>query len=311
MFFVISGFLISGLIFSELDKTQKFNIKRFFIRRAFKIYPSFYILIILTTLIFYVKRDLNYQNLFAEIFYFQNYHSGLWSHTWSLAVEEHFYIFLPIIFCFLQAFSVRHNSKMTFIYLLFLVVIVNLLKYNQNLNLASDNRITFYSHLRIDALLFGVLLSYCYKYFTKWFQWWTKYISLPIIVLALPLIYKIGVAGVFSPIQFEYGYTILYIYFGNLLLWTISTETVFENKVFFLPVKLGFYSYSIYLWHMPCKFWVVGRISQYIEFNYFVKLLLYIVSSLVVGVGFAKLIEMPFLKIRDRFFPSKIKWFLN
>ena len=50
MFFVISGFLVSGLIFSEFEKTNAFNAKRFLIRRGFKIYPTFYILILLTAI---------------------------------------------------------------------------------------------------------------------------------------------------------------------------------------------------------------------------------------------------------------------
>jgi len=304
LFFVISGFLIGGLIFAELDKTQKFDIKRFFIRRAFKIYPSFYLLIVLTAIIFYFKKELNYKDLYAELFYFQNYHNGLWSHTWSLAVEEHFYILLPLLFYGFRPFSMRHNSKKVFIFLIGLIIIINLLKYSQRMDLLSENRVTFYSHLRIDGLLFGVLLCYLYRYANKWIIWWSKYLSLPMFVLGLPIIYKIGIEGIFSPSQFEYGYTLLYVYFGNLLLLLIYAERMLRNRFFYLPIKLGLYSYSIYLWHMPCKFWILGRANKYIDLDYFLQLALYVISSFVVGIIFAKMVEMPFLKIRDRLFPG-------
>jgi peptidoglycan/LPS O-acetylase OafA/YrhL len=120
MFFVISGFLVSSLIFRELDYKQTFNVKRFLIRRGFKIYPSFYILIFFTALLFSIKQKLIVSDLIAEVFYFQNYHTGLWTHTWSLAVEEHFYFLLAGIFFLSNQISVNHKSKKNVVYFTFI-----------------------------------------------------------------------------------------------------------------------------------------------------------------------------------------------
>src|SRR5207249_3526564 len=99
LFFVISGFLISGLLFSENEKHGKVDFLRFFIRRGFKIYPLFYTLIGLTLLVYYFfDISFSYKNLLPELFFFQNYFAGLYLHTWSLALEEHFYILLIICF---------------------------------------------------------------------------------------------------------------------------------------------------------------------------------------------------------------------
>src|SRR5215471_16328047 len=54
LFFVLSGFLISGLLFAEFEKTRDINVKRFLIRRAFKIYPPFYSLLAVTALFFLI-----------------------------------------------------------------------------------------------------------------------------------------------------------------------------------------------------------------------------------------------------------------
>src|SRR3954452_19313690 len=62
LFFVLSGFLISGLLFSEFEKTGTINLKRFWIRRGFKIYPPFYALIGLTALVALLRtRQLPHQ----------------------------------------------------------------------------------------------------------------------------------------------------------------------------------------------------------------------------------------------------------
>ena len=97
LFFVLSGFLISGLLFSEYKKTGSIDLPRFFIRRGFKIYPAFYVMLLTTFLVaasygVYVPLGV----WLREILFFQNYKHGIWRHTWTLAVEEHFYLLLPL-----------------------------------------------------------------------------------------------------------------------------------------------------------------------------------------------------------------------
>ena len=104
LFFVLSGFLVSNLLFQEYKQTQTVKPIRFLIRRGFKIYPLFYIMIFL---LFFIESHLNPQyydiykaRLFNEVLFIQNYHYDvtLIGHTWSLAVEEHFYFALALLF---------------------------------------------------------------------------------------------------------------------------------------------------------------------------------------------------------------------
>jgi peptidoglycan/LPS O-acetylase OafA/YrhL len=110
LFFVLSGFLISGLLFAEYKKRGSIDFKRFFIRRGLKIYPAFYFLLIITfayQVRFHQVGPLS--RYLSEIFYVQNYGDLIWGHTWSLAVEEHFYILLPLFFLLL----IRYSSHRT------------------------------------------------------------------------------------------------------------------------------------------------------------------------------------------------------
>src|SRR6266498_3684108 len=98
LFFVLSGFLISGLLFHEHQRYGRINFKQFIVRRGLKIYPAFYCLIAATVGIAVLNKwNLPWKRIFAEVFFVQNYCIGLWSHTWSLAIEEHFYLLLPLL----------------------------------------------------------------------------------------------------------------------------------------------------------------------------------------------------------------------
>ncbi len=100
LFFVLSGFLISGLLFSEFQKSGEIRVGRFLVRRAFKIYPAFYFLFFFSTIGFFVLSHGHLpatNKVIGEATFTQNYVDSLWGYTWSLAVEEHFYLFLPLL----------------------------------------------------------------------------------------------------------------------------------------------------------------------------------------------------------------------
>src|ERR1700751_3039383 len=102
LFFLLSGFLISNLLFGEYRKSGSIRFIRFLSRRALKLYPSFYLLLVLTVLYCaFGHVPFTSRQLLGEIVLTQNYIGGIWGHTWSLAVEEHFYLLLPLLLAFL------------------------------------------------------------------------------------------------------------------------------------------------------------------------------------------------------------------
>ena len=88
LFFVLSGFLISGLLFKEHQQFGSISFKRFFIRRGFKIYPAFYLLILTTVLVKSIiyLQGIPWPSLFSELFFLQDYIPSIWNQDWSLAV---------------------------------------------------------------------------------------------------------------------------------------------------------------------------------------------------------------------------------
>ena len=114
LFFVLSGFLVSTLLFNEIKKNGSVNSKLFLIRRGFKIYPAFYFFLFSTLLYkyFFNHEVFGATRIVSEIFFLQSYLPDIWLHSWSLAIEEHFYIFIAILLWWLvkTGFIFRKNS---------------------------------------------------------------------------------------------------------------------------------------------------------------------------------------------------------
>src|SRR5271170_6931420 len=123
LFFVLSGFLISGLLYEEYHKRGSISFPRFFIRRGLKIYPAFYVMLLVTFIVQLAAGKLSGWGAYLrEILFIQDYKPGIWTHCWSLGVEEHFYILLPILLLFLIRVSSSSPNPFRVIPRVFLVV---------------------------------------------------------------------------------------------------------------------------------------------------------------------------------------------
>jgi peptidoglycan/LPS O-acetylase OafA/YrhL len=169
LFFVLSGFLISGLLFNEYKKRHAISFKRFFVRRGFKIYPAFYAFLLIAGLAEYfaVHHYGSTARYLHDIFFIMNYKSGVWPHLWSLAVEEHFYIFLPILLLLMMRYSPDRKDPFRILPWMALAVgILCIVSRAIEVDFGTPNFDMAYAatHCRMDALFFGVLLGYFYHF---------------------------------------------------------------------------------------------------------------------------------------------------
>ena len=162
LFFVLSGFLVSGLLFREYLSTGRARVGRFLLRRGFKIYPPFYVFLIVTVLLRLQRGDLlTRMDMLCEALFVQNYGPHVWSHTWSLAVEEHFYILLALIVLALQRYVRRDSLAAIPAIFIGTVTAVTTVRWISFMTLPYSNEaLRFPTHLQIDSLFFGVLISY-------------------------------------------------------------------------------------------------------------------------------------------------------
>lgn len=126
IFFVLSGFLITYLLILEKEKSE-INIKKFYIRRILRIWPIYYLFFIVSlAVLFYTQQSISYGTVLYYIFFLANipfiysFSIPLVSHYWSIAVEEQFYLFWPLL---------MKNIKKLFLIIFGLIIIMNVIRY--------------------------------------------------------------------------------------------------------------------------------------------------------------------------------------
>ena len=289
LFFVLSGFLISGLLFSEYKATGTISCWRFWVRRGFKIYPAFYVFTALTAVLI-LRSHLSTGPLWNELFFVQNYRAHFWPHTWSLAVEEHFYFALPILLLVFIKLLRRRSNPFRILPIISIALAMECTFFRILVTSAGAGRADFVfpTHLRIDALFAGVALGYFYHFDRSSFEEARKLWVLVVGVL-------IFLACILLPYLPQL--TFAYAAFTFIVAWTVN-QPAKTFRHFSGLAWVGRYSYSIYLWHLAA-FALVQRL-----FPRYASLMTYLIASILVGVILAKLIEMPFLRLRDKVMPS-------
>ncbi len=310
LFFVLSGFLVSGLLFQEYQRRGTISGGRFLIRRGFKIYPGFWALVAVTLLAGSLIGGITYapRRIFVELLFLQNYTMGLWAHTWSLAVEEHFYLLLPGLVWLLARRRPGSADPFAPIVPIFVVLASAALAGRCAVGWSSNNIRTylFATHLRLDSLLMGVVVSYAWHFQRAWFERTFARRRVGMLLAGIGLLAPAFLVRLGNPFIHTVGLTCFYLGGAALLIGMLFVPMPRLPGVRFLAF-LGAHSYAIYLWHIPLFMtlnWARQRFHMSISYPQFLGV--YLVGSLVVGVVLAKLIEFPFLKLRDRWFPSQL-----
>lgn len=319
LFFVLSGFLISGLLFREYQRSGSIDLRRFLIRRGLKIYPPFYLFILLSVL--YEARSgirFTLDQLLAEAFFVQSYHRGVWEHTWSLAVEEHFYILLPVTLWLLARRA--HPARRAFEKLpaaLVLVMVLTLIA--RTLTVLSVRPITLAvhlmpTHLNLDGLATGVLVSYAYHFhfprFTATVDRYRVWLACGATIGLLPclLLWRD------NPWMVSVGLTVVNFGFAAMLILALTSKGRAPGALRHVSrwlgggvAYVGMHSYAIYLWHMAVNEWAVVKFRLLLNRppSAGIDFLCYLAGSIVLGVLLTQLVERPSLWIRDRIWPSR------
>lgn len=311
LFFVLSGFLVAGLLFQEHQRHGSLAVWRFLVRRGWKIYPSFYALIGVTALAHFITRGTVALPAFArEIFFLQNYGPGVWNHTWSLAVEEHFYLLLPLLLVLLlRRRAANPADPFAWLPALFLLVatLCLALRVTVALHAPFDPRTHhFPTHLRIDSLLFGVVLAYFHHYRPDWFPLRrTRERGLLLAVGLLAFLPPFLFPAESTPWLSSIGLTLLYLG-GGAILWALRGWEPRPTRPVRALAFLGSRSYSIYLWHMPVAIWGIALARRLLPtWNWYLYFLVYFLGSFLLGLLMAHLLELPLLRLRDRISPLR------
>lgn len=336
LFFVLSGFLISGLLYREYDRWGTINYARFIWRRGLKIWPAYYaffgLLLVINVLwpclegarphYWLVKKT------WASWVFLQNYAYNRWPHTWSLAVEEHFYVALPVALWLLIRVHRKGQRQHRFDSIPYLAVFICLsavigraVSYWMS---SGTNLLYIYvaTHLRLDGLMFGVLLGYLWHYHRERVVGFVARRRL-VATVSAALVSTAVVVPFESFTYIVFVYPALYLGFGGILVLTLCTAwsqcpAVMRRCATPLTRSLqvmGIYSYTIYITHR-CVLRVVPNRTEAALRDLFaarglgsgaidaVVIAVYLVLALGSGILLSHIVERPVLRWREKHFPS-------
>ncbi len=299
LFFVLSGFLVSGLLFGELKRTGGIRWPRFLLRRMMRIYPAFYFLVLLTVGVrLWESHGRNARvvgkEFGSDLLFLQSYTPGSWGHFWSLSVEEHFYLLLP-----LMLFLLLRSGRLAWLPATFLITAVAALAgrlLTARLVPFSWQTHLYPTHLRIDSLFFGVLLAYYAHFDRERFEAAIQKNRTLLACVGIALLLPCVLFDQYDRFNYTFGFTCLYLGFGCMLCVALRSPPPKQFGII-VPAcaSVGRYSYSIYLWHIP---WLI-LISR-------LKLLssaLYLIGAIAAGVVAARCVEVPSQRWRERLAP--------
>lgn len=321
LFFVLSGFLIGGLLFKEYQQRGHLDVGRFLIRRGFKIWPGYFAFLAYLFVSSRIGIQHDVTSLAPSLLHLQNYLGTPRVHTWSLAVEEHFYLGLPLLLVGLFALQRRlRNHSLVPVACVAGIIACVATRILTNIHRPFSQWTHVYpTHIRIDGLLFGVLLAYMAHFHPARLQWIPKWRA-PLILLGLVPMMCMAFMPISHVFVWTIGFTLLSLGFGALLLALVlepSPDTfvgrAMATSVSRLVAGVGFYSFSIYLWHIDLGLKPAGMLVRPLMgrifpagFQWPVSVLVGVPVACGMGILMGRLIEWPALALRDRLFPAVV-----
>ncbi len=300
LFFVLSGFLIGGILIRDFNNYQGFStIKHFWLMRWYRTLPNFYFFLFINFSLNYFLK-LSHDSWWSYAFFIQNFTDRapeLFGESWSLAIEEWFYLLFPIVL-FVSHYFTKSWQKSFVITMVFMSSFSILLRCYafltiENLKWSKDIRkVVIY---RFDALMIGILGAYLKHYHIVIWQKITKRANL---IGSLLFISAISIYFFMDLKSFVPGVFIFVVASFSAFFFLAG---LYQNKEAsgLLPLcvqKISLWSYSLYLTNVPVKLSLlhVGIKSGWLAF------LLY----LMLATGFAYIayvcIERPGLRLRNR-----------
>jgi peptidoglycan/LPS O-acetylase OafA/YrhL len=304
LFFVLSGFLVSGLLFKEYLRSGRIRPGRFYVRRGLKIYPNFYTMLAVTSVALALARvAVEPRNVVHEVVFLQNYLPAAWwgrEHAWSLAIEEHFYFLLPPVLILLLRWDRFRRAPVRWAAALAgaLGVAALAIRWAMVRSGAEAGDVLFLTHTRVDSLAFGVFLSVLWHFtpariaIVRRLRW----VLLPVGLLLTAPCYLLSNE---HPFILTLGLTLNSVGYGMVLAAVLTLPRVLPMPLEPALAYVGFYSYSIYLWHLPLLAVVRNAFGQRPA-----GVVVFYVGSIVAGVIMARLVEIPALRLRERWVPA-------
>jgi peptidoglycan/LPS O-acetylase OafA/YrhL len=296
MFFVLSGFLIANLYYKKEDQT---NLLTFWLQRFLRTYPPYIVALIISFLAVSVVKHQSFN--IGYLFFFQNFYAKIpfFLLSWSLCVEEHFYLVFPLIM--LVSSRLQKNKTVSLLIWIVLCLAPSVLRYflGDYRNEAFGYDLTA-SIFRFDGIALGCLLSFIINKYDISIRS-NKLVSLFLLVSFVLL--SIWLSGNPSQLKYSFGYFVLILSTGALLLslYLSNDMQLGKNR---LVKQTALMAYSLYLTHALVLNACDSIFSRFKLNEAYIEMLISLVLIFIVGIVFYYVIEKKSIDLRNKLLHS-------
>ena len=285
IFYVISGFLITSLMRKEFLKFGRINLRDFYIRRVLRIFPAYYFLLaVLAIAALFGVQTLSIQDFLPPIFYLSNYFPTpfVMAHTWSLAVEEQFYLLWPVVVVFL-------GWRLAAFFAAILCIFAPLLR--TWVTLSTDQPDTLWSQFQHagDPIAWGCLYALARE--GKWLPRFSAYMYAVVGGITSLLLGFMATAHAWPLFWNSIGIVVANLAVVVVLHCALEAPKLAQHRLLNLRwvMWVGTLSYSLYLWQ---QVFIYGGFRLAAPMN--------VLAIVLCAVASQYLIERPFLALKDK-----------
>jgi peptidoglycan/LPS O-acetylase OafA/YrhL len=299
IFFVLSGYLITSILLREHDETGTVNVNFFYLRRALRLIPALVVVVVIVTPFNVTVGHGDFGDSVASLFYYADFwetkHGGqLLGHTWSLAVEEQFYLIWP----FLLTSALRRPKLWPLILVVTAVVVAAAT--HLGFSHLGTNAVYYLPTTYIPVLAVGAAVAFAFRN-PKISEMLTAVTASP----ALPIAALVGIGVIlfsadrYSTWSFKGPLILLALLPAVIICNLITNPDGVVSRAFGARslVWLGRRSYGFYLWHFPISYFLFER-----GYDPLAITAICLPSSLALTVLSWNLVERPFLALKNRRF---------
>jgi len=319
LFFVLSGFLISSQLFSQVKQGQVISFKTFFLKRFFRIIPAYLAVVAIYFCMPFFREKKGLADLWRFLTFTQNFGLDLsktkaFTHSWSLCVEEHFYLALPLILIGFQKMKMISKAWWLLIFLFLMGFVTRIYSYEHYWEPVSNNHgnwpvwfkyIYYPTYNRLDGLIMGVSIAAIYTFLPKLWSNISKY-SYLFFIIGLGLLtiafYLCEDQMIFFTSAF--GFPLIALGYACLVIAAVSPNHFLYKWNSRVTTFVAVLSYAIYLVHKGTIHMTLEVLKDK-ELNENVLMLICMATSVVAALLLHWIVEKPFMKLRSRITGAK------
>lgn len=313
IFFVLSGFLIGGILIKQLER-EKPSFKlllNFWNRRWLRTLPMYLIILLILIVFTYLfKPDKLPSDFYKYFFFLQNFATpqpAFFGESWSLSIEEWFYLLVPILlFTGLALFKTK--VKTMFVWVIGLVI-VSVIAYRfyvfgqyDSITMREGNHMLMQVATRLDSIVYGVLAAFIAYYYPAI---WQKANSIYLVIIGVAILYLMKMhVGVDFIVWLPAFKSIAVM----LMLPYLSNWRVLESGISRFVTFISLISYSMYLVNLNLVIYVIIKFGlngnlrhkHVIESDWPLEYVLYWILTIGLSFLFYKFVEVPFMNLRKK-----------